>query len=48
MGIFLGVVFFAYYLTFQPNEAADILRSALGGVGDTAAKLADFVRTLVR
>lgn len=47
-GILLGVAFVAYYLIIQPAESAALIRSALGGVGDTAAKLADFVRKLVR
>lgn len=48
IGTFLGVAFVAYYLIAQPNESADLVRSALGGVGDAAGKLAEFVRQLVR
>lgn len=48
MAIFMGIAFVLYYLIAQPNESVDLVRSALGGVGQAAATLADFVRRLVR
>jgi hypothetical protein len=48
IGIFLGVVFVLYFLVGQQTEARDALRDALGGVGDAAQKLAEFMRMLVR
>lgn len=48
IGIFLGVAFVLYFLASQPTEAHDLMRDALGGVGDAAQKLAEFVRRLVR
>jgi hypothetical protein len=48
IGIFLGIAFAAYYLISQPQESAGLVRDALGGIGDAAGKLAEFVRSLVR
>jgi len=48
MGIFLGIAFVLYFLVQQPAESAGLVRDALGGVGDAASKLAEFVRQLVR
>ena len=48
MAIFMGIAFVLYFWIAQPTEVADFIRSALGGAGDAAAKLADFVRRLVR
>ena len=47
IGIYLGVAFAAYYVFVQPTETAALIRSALGGVGDAASGLAEFVRMLV-
>jgi hypothetical protein len=48
MGIFLGVAFALYYVAAQPGESWHILSSAISGVGEAAATLADYVRRLVR
>ena len=48
MGIFLGIAFVLYFLVQQPAESAGLVRDALGGVGDAASKLAEFVRQPVR
>jgi hypothetical protein len=48
IGIFLGIAFVLYFLVQQPEESAGLVRDALGGVGDAAGKLAEFVRSLVR
>lgn len=48
IGVFLGIAFVLYFLVSQPTESAGLVRDALGGVGDAASKLAEFVRQLVR
>lgn len=48
IGIFLGVAFVLFFLASQPTETHELLKQTIGGVGDVAQKLAEFVRRLVR
>jgi hypothetical protein len=47
LGIFLGAAFVLFYVISQPTDSAGLVRSALGGIGDAADKLAIFVKSLV-
>lgn len=48
IALFLGIAFVLYYVIEQPAQTAAWFRGALGGVGDAAGRLAEFVRQLVR
>lgn len=43
----LAIAFVIFFLIQQPTASADLVKNALGGVGDAANKLAEFVRSLV-
>lgn len=46
--IFLGIAFVLWFVVTGPDNAAQVARDALGGVGDAAGQVAEFVRRLVR
>jgi hypothetical protein len=46
LGVLMGVAFVLFFVV-QPQESAGYIRDALTDVGNTAAKLADFVKALV-
>lgn len=46
-GTYLGIAIVAWFVVSQPTETANQIRNALGGVGNGAGRIAEFVRALV-
>jgi hypothetical protein len=48
LGLFAAIAVVMYYVVTEPNESANLVQDAFGGVGDAAGALAEFLRSLVR